>query len=86
MQLSATHTPRPQLRLGQAKALFVDDPTVVVKQAATDGVPCPADYRITDSSRRVVNSILSTVRSHREWAGVRVAQRPLWTSPVSELR
>lgn len=45
---------------------------VAVAQAV-DGVPCPADYRVTDTSRRVVNFILSTVRRHHEWAGVRRA-------------
>jgi hypothetical protein len=45
---------------------------VAIDQAATEGVPCPADYRITDTSRRVVNFILSTVRRHHEWAGVRL--------------
>jgi UDP-N-acetylglucosamine 2-epimerase len=44
---------------------------VTVGQAATEGVPCPDDYRITDTSRRVVDFILSTVRRHHEWAGVR---------------
>jgi len=32
---------------------------------------CPADYEIRDVSRRVVHVILSTVRRHHEWAGVR---------------
>jgi UDP-N-acetylglucosamine 2-epimerase (non-hydrolysing) len=40
-------------------------------QAATEGVPCAPEYRITDTSRRVVNYLLSTVRRHHEWAGVR---------------
>jgi UDP-N-acetylglucosamine 2-epimerase (non-hydrolysing) len=35
---------------------------------------CPADYRIADTSRRVVNFILSTVRRHHEWAGIRTDQ------------
>jgi UDP-N-acetylglucosamine 2-epimerase len=42
-----------------------------LEQAATEGVPCAPEYRITDSSRRVVNFILSTVRRHHEWTGVR---------------
>jgi UDP-N-acetylglucosamine 2-epimerase (non-hydrolysing) len=57
---------------GLDPAGLVEAITVAVEQAATEGVPCPADYRITDSSRRVVNFILSTVRRHHEWAGVRV--------------
>ncbi|MGH3345163.1 MAG: non-hydrolyzing UDP-N-acetylglucosamine 2-epimerase [Carbonactinosporaceae bacterium] len=44
---------------------------VAVEQAEVDGVPCPGDYRIPDTSRRVVNFVLSTVRRHHEWAGVR---------------
>jgi UDP-N-acetyl-L-fucosamine synthase len=47
---------------------------VVVAQAA-GGVPCAADYQIPDTSSRVVNFILSTVRRHHEWAGVRSAPR-----------
>jgi UDP-N-acetylglucosamine 2-epimerase (non-hydrolysing) len=46
-----------------------------IDQAAATGVPCPAEYRITDTSRRVVNFILSTVRRHHEWAGIRVGRR-----------
>lgn len=51
---------------------LVEAITVAVAQAAGEGVPCPADYRVADTSRRVVNFILSTVRRHHEWAGVRV--------------
>ncbi len=43
-----------------------------LRQTAAEGVPCPADYRIADTSRRVVNAILSTVRRHHDWAGVRL--------------
>lgn len=35
---------------------------------------CPADYLAEDSSARVVNFILSTVRRHHEWANIRTAQ------------
>ncbi|MFD2766145.1 non-hydrolyzing UDP-N-acetylglucosamine 2-epimerase [Micromonospora eburnea] len=45
---------------------------LVVEQVAADGVPCPADYRVPDTSRRVVDFILSTVRRHHAWAGIRV--------------
>ena len=41
--------------------------TVVTGQQGT----CPADYQIGDTSRRVVRFILSTVRRHHEWAGLR---------------
>jgi UDP-N-acetylglucosamine 2-epimerase (non-hydrolysing) len=44
---------------------------VTVDQVAVAGVPCPADYRVTDTSRRVVDFILSTVRRHHDWAGIR---------------
>jgi UDP-N-acetylglucosamine 2-epimerase len=45
--------------------------TVAVDQVAADGVPCPADYQVPDTSRRVVDFILSTVRRHHDWAGIR---------------
>ncbi|WP_433349168.1 non-hydrolyzing UDP-N-acetylglucosamine 2-epimerase [Micromonospora sp. CA-111912] len=45
--------------------------TVAVAQVASAGVPCPADYQVTDTSRRVVSFILSTVRLHHGWAGIR---------------
>ncbi|GAA2501898.1 non-hydrolyzing UDP-N-acetylglucosamine 2-epimerase [Winogradskya humida] len=32
---------------------------------------CPADYEIPDTSDRVVRFILSTVRRHHDWAGIR---------------
>ena len=41
--------------------------TVVTRERAT----CPADYEIRDISRRVVHFVLSTVRRHHEWAGLR---------------
>ncbi|GAA3735635.1 UDP-N-acetylglucosamine 2-epimerase (non-hydrolyzing) [Plantactinospora mayteni] len=45
--------------------------TVTVDQVGAAGVPCPADYQVTDTSRRVVDFILSTVRRHHDWAGIR---------------
>jgi UDP-N-acetyl-L-fucosamine synthase len=56
---------------GLEPAGLVEAITVATHQAATEAVPCAADYRVTDTSRRVVNFILSTVRRHHEWAGVR---------------
>jgi UDP-N-acetylglucosamine 2-epimerase (non-hydrolysing) len=50
----------------------VEAVATALDQAATDGVRCAADYQIPDTSRRVTNFILSTVRRHHEWAGVRV--------------
>ncbi|WP_327027564.1 UDP-N-acetylglucosamine 2-epimerase (non-hydrolyzing) [Micromonospora sp. NBC_01740] len=44
---------------------------VTVAQVAAQGVPCPVDYRVPDTSRRVVDFILSTVRRHHDWAGIR---------------
>jgi UDP-N-acetylglucosamine 2-epimerase len=36
--------------------------------------PCAADYRITDCSDRVVGFLLSTVRRHAAWAGLRTVR------------
>ncbi|MFI5834019.1 non-hydrolyzing UDP-N-acetylglucosamine 2-epimerase [Micromonospora sp. NPDC051300] len=44
---------------------------VAVDQVGEAGVPCPADYRVPDTSRRVVDFVLSTVRRHHAWAGIR---------------
>lgn len=44
---------------------------VAVAQTAAAGVPCPADYEVRDTSRRVVDFILSTVRRHHDWSGIR---------------
>lgn len=59
---------------GLEPAGVVEAVATAVAQAGTEGVGCPADYRITDTSRRVVSFILSTVRRHHEWAGVRVGK------------
>ena len=39
--------------------------------ATTEPADCPADYRITDCSRRVAGFLASTVHRHHEWAGIR---------------
>ncbi|MGY0005360.1 non-hydrolyzing UDP-N-acetylglucosamine 2-epimerase [Micromonospora sp. I033] len=44
---------------------------VTVDQVVAQGVPCPSDYQVPDTSRRVVDFILSTVRRHHDWAGIR---------------
>ncbi|MGW3889864.1 non-hydrolyzing UDP-N-acetylglucosamine 2-epimerase [Micromonospora chokoriensis] len=44
---------------------------VTVDQVHAEGVPCPVDYQVRDTSRRVVDFILSTVRRHHDWAGIR---------------
>jgi UDP-N-acetylglucosamine 2-epimerase (non-hydrolysing) len=59
---------------GLDPAGVVEAVATTLRQAATEGVPCPPEYRITDTSRRVVNFILSTVRRHHDWAGVRRAE------------
>ncbi|XTZ16660.1 non-hydrolyzing UDP-N-acetylglucosamine 2-epimerase [Micromonospora echinospora] len=56
---------------GLDPAGVVEAVRVMVNQVAADGVPCPADYRVPDTSRRVVDFVLSTVRRHHAWAGVR---------------
>ncbi|WBB46647.1 UDP-N-acetylglucosamine 2-epimerase (non-hydrolyzing) [Verrucosispora sp. WMMA2044] len=56
---------------GLDAAGVVEAVKVTVEQVAADGVPCSADYRVPDTSRRVVDFILSTVRRHHEWAGIR---------------
>jgi UDP-N-acetylglucosamine 2-epimerase (non-hydrolysing) len=60
------------LMTGLDHAGLLDAISVAVEQATVEGVPCPVDYRIADTSRRVVNFMLSTVRRHHDWAGVRV--------------
>lgn len=42
----------------------------IVRQQAPLGVP-RADYMLDDASRGVVNFILSTVRRHHDWVGIR---------------
>jgi UDP-N-acetylglucosamine 2-epimerase len=61
------------LMTGLDPAGVVEAATLAVSQTATEGTPCPADYRIDDTSRRVVDFIVSTVRRHHDWAGVRPA-------------
>ncbi|MFI6226627.1 non-hydrolyzing UDP-N-acetylglucosamine 2-epimerase [Micromonospora echinospora] len=56
---------------GLDPAGVVEAVRVTVDQVTADGVPCPADYRVPDTSRRVVDFVLSTVRRHHDWAGVR---------------
>jgi UDP-N-acetyl-L-fucosamine synthase len=43
---------------------------VTIAQSSQE-TTCAAEYDVTDTSRRVVNFLLSTVRRHREWAGIR---------------
>lgn len=43
----------------------------VMSDLATQGSSMPAGYEVTDTSRRVLRFILSTVGRHHEWAGIR---------------
>lgn len=56
---------------GLDPAGVVEAVRTTVAQLALGPPPCPADYLVTDTSRRVVNAILSTVRQHHRWAGIR---------------
>ncbi|MEQ4302984.1 UDP-N-acetylglucosamine 2-epimerase (non-hydrolyzing) [Plantactinospora sp. B6F1] len=56
---------------GLDPAGVVEAVAVAVDQVAASGTPCPADYQVRDTSRRVVDFILSTVRRHHAWAGIR---------------
>jgi UDP-N-acetylglucosamine 2-epimerase (non-hydrolysing) len=54
----------------------VEAVAATLDQSARDGVPCVPEYQIADTSRRVTNAILSTVRRHHEWAGIRTEKVP----------
>ncbi|MBW4705893.1 non-hydrolyzing UDP-N-acetylglucosamine 2-epimerase [Micromonospora sp. RL09-050-HVF-A] len=56
---------------GLDPAGVVEAVRVVVAQVAAGPVACPLDYQVPDTSRRVVDFILSTVRRHHAWAGIR---------------
>ncbi|WP_433532409.1 non-hydrolyzing UDP-N-acetylglucosamine 2-epimerase [Micromonospora sp. CA-263727] len=56
---------------GLDPAGVVEAVRVVVAQVAAGSVACPLDYQVPDTSRRVVDFILSTVRRHHDWAGIR---------------
>lgn len=45
--------------------------TAITADHAAGAVGCPQDYTIPDTSRRVVDFILSTYRRHHAWAGIR---------------
>ncbi|TCB96051.1 UDP-N-acetylglucosamine 2-epimerase (non-hydrolyzing) [Micromonospora zingiberis] len=59
------------LMTGLEPAGVVEAVKVVIDQVSTAGVPCPPDYAVADTSRRTVDFILSTVRRHHGWAGIR---------------
>ncbi len=67
---------RPEaLEAGSITVTGLDpDGLVEAIRSATDraaDIACPADYRIDDTSHRVLRIILSTVRQHHAWAGIR---------------
>ncbi|MET7424817.1 UDP-N-acetylglucosamine 2-epimerase (non-hydrolyzing) [Dactylosporangium sp. NPDC005555] len=67
---------RPEaLEAGSITATGLDPAGVVeaVRSATTGAGPaaCPPDYLIDDTSHRVLRIILSTVRRHHDWAGIR---------------
>ncbi|MFI9640563.1 non-hydrolyzing UDP-N-acetylglucosamine 2-epimerase [Micromonospora sp. NPDC051925] len=56
---------------GLDPAGVVEGVRAVAAQVAAGAVACPLDYQVRDTSRRVVDFILSTVRRHHDWAGIR---------------
>ncbi len=56
---------------GLDPAGVVEAVRVVIAQAELGAAVCPLDYQVPDTSRRVVDFILSTVRRHHDWAGIR---------------
>jgi UDP-N-acetylglucosamine 2-epimerase (non-hydrolysing) len=56
---------------GLDPAGVVEAVATVIAQHSREPVGCAAEYEIGDTSRRVANFILSTVRRHHEWAGIR---------------
>jgi UDP-N-acetylglucosamine 2-epimerase (non-hydrolysing) len=57
---------------GLDEAAVIEAVSVVITRVG-EPVACPVDYGVADTSSRVVSYILSTVRRHHEWAGVRVS-------------
>jgi UDP-N-acetylglucosamine 2-epimerase (non-hydrolysing) len=61
---------------GLSRDVVLDATRVTLAEFRTDGRPViPDDYQITDTSRRVFNFIRSTVATHHERAGIRMAAR-----------
>jgi UDP-N-acetylglucosamine 2-epimerase (non-hydrolysing) len=56
---------------GLDPAGVVEAVATVIAQHSREPVGCAAEYEIGDTSRRVANFILSTVRRHHDWAGIR---------------
>ncbi len=60
---------------GLEPAGVIEAVETTVAQSHTRINVCASEYRIPDTSRRVVNFILSTIRRHHEWAGIRLPAR-----------
>lgn len=61
---------------GLSKDTILDAIAMTLRQNAEDGyVSAPADYQISDTSRRVVNFIRSTAHSHAQRTGLRAAKQ-----------
>jgi UDP-N-acetylglucosamine 2-epimerase len=56
---------------GLDPAGLIEGITVATDQAEREQMSCAADYAVADTSRRAVNFILSTVRRHHAWAGIK---------------
>lgn len=49
---------------------LVESMAVAMDHAVLGQLPCAADYQVADTSQRVLNFILSTIRRHHGWAGI----------------
>ncbi|HET9519152.1 MAG TPA: UDP-N-acetylglucosamine 2-epimerase (non-hydrolyzing) [Actinoplanes sp.] len=58
---------------GLDPANVIEATTAAIEQGEAGFNGGPLDYQVTDTSRRTVNFILSTVRRHHQWAGLRVS-------------
>lgn len=56
---------------GLDPAATLEAVTVMTQNHSAGRIPCPVDYTVADTSRRVVDFILSTYRRHHDWAGIR---------------
>jgi UDP-N-acetylglucosamine 2-epimerase len=63
------------LMCGVDATSVVDSIKVAVTQSTPGSTACPSDYCVSDTSGRVVNFVLSTVRNHHSWAGIRLNDR-----------
>jgi UDP-N-acetyl-L-fucosamine synthase len=54
---------------------LVEAVSAVTVQRRVAAPPCPSDYLIPNTAQRVADYVLSTVRSHHAWAGIRMSAR-----------